>query len=225
MKTLQQHIHEWKVNDNSIKNIVNNKKYFIYKLNKREPLHIFGQDNGYQNWPQFDDYYDKVYVNGEPIIIEDNGLTNKEYDPGVYKVEILHIDDVRDCSTMFCRCIQLIHVPLFNTKNVRDFNCMFCGCYNLETIPLFNTKKAYSLAGMFWHCRCIKKIPKFNTINVRNMSNMFNECYDLEEVPLFDTKNVNPGGMHDTFKGCDNLSEKAKYDWSKVYNFIENHKK
>jgi len=151
MKTLAQHINEWKLNDQSAKTI--DKKsyysnYFIYKIYGNEQIiKIFDQD-----WPQFNNYKDKVYINGKHVELDNHGRTTNLYKQGEYKIEIKDINDVINCRWMFYTCKQLVSVPLFDTSNVKNMYCMFMECINLESVPLLNTSKVVNMDSMFYEC-------------------------------------------------------------------------
>ena len=192
MKTLNNYINEWKANTSTVSSI--NTKYFIYNLDKKGTIKIFDGD-----WFQLKDYKDKVYINGEHIILSDDGWTRDEYKPGIYYVNIKDIDDVKDCVYMFSFCKQLVYVPYFNTSKVEDMKFMFNGCDQLISVPLFDTTK------------------------VKDMEYMFKSCNMLEDVPLFDTNKVKD--MENMFKNCINLNAKTKNEWEKIYDFETNDKK
>ena len=145
-----EHINEWKTSADNVSSIKT--QYFIYELKTNKRIKIFDGD-----WAQFKDYKDKVYINGEQIKINKTGLTQNEYEPGIYKVEIKDINNVTNCQYMF-------------------FNCT-----NLVEVPLFDTHKVTTMKNMFTYCENIKSVPKFNTKNVENMYLMFYKCYNLSE--------------------------------------------
>jgi len=252
MKTLNNYINEWKLNDQSSKTIDYKKQYtkfFIYKLTKEiieqfqsKQLYIFGS-----NWAQLKDYRNKVYINGEHVKIDNAGGTEKEYELGEYKVFIEDLNNVKTCTcmfdacdslikatffdtskvkemhAMFSSCINLKEVPLYNTENVKNMSYMFNQCCSLETVPLFDTTNVIDMDNMFFACSKLTYVPKFNTINLRYMDEMFWSCNNLEEVPLFDIRNIEC--MDSTFRNCPKLNDRTKKDWRKVYNFHTNRKK
>jgi len=188
MKGLNTYINEWKISDQSTKNIDQNSCFFIYKITEECHIKIFDED-----WPQYKDYFNKVYMNKTNVSLNTAGYTLNMYKPGTYKFEIKDINNVNNCRYMFYDCFNLLEVPLFNTSKVK----------NME--------------DMFYECKILKSVPKFNTRNVTDMHWMFHWCDKLEDVPLFDTRNVE--AMWAMFEGCYNLSEKTKRDWSKIYDF------
>ena len=194
MKTLNKYITEWKLNDQSAKTIDNKSYYFVYKIREKQHIRIFDCD-----WPQFNDYKDKVYMNRINVSLNTAGYTLNIYKAGTYKFEIEDIDEIKSCEYMFWGCDNLIEVPLFDTSNVYDMYSMFYNCKNLEYIPLFDTRK------------------------VETMTEMFRGCIKLTKVPLFNTSNVK--GMQWMFAGCKNLSDQSKKDWSQIYDFEWQNKK
>ena len=143
MKTLQQHISEKLIINKNYKD----EQYFIYKLDNKEQIRIF--ENG---WVQFNDYKNKVYINGERIKLDDSGHTAETYDPGEYYIEIKDIDEVEKCNNMFWNCWQLVSVPLFNTSKILSMENMFRNCPKLISVPLLDTSTVINMNGMFFLC-------------------------------------------------------------------------
>jgi len=244
MKRLNTYVNEWKINDNSIKKVDNNNTAFIYHLDSTQQITIISP-----SWPQFDDYYDKIYdEHGNNITINGYGRTN-DYKRGTYRFFIRDIDKVKNCQWMFIGCEQLVEVPLFDTSKVETMNGMFNFCYSLENIPNFNTinvtnmeymlqccyklklipnfntKNVVKAGHMFAHCTTIAFTPKFDFSNMCSSIYMFDGCSNLKDIPLFDNNtNFKYVGMRNMFKGCEKLSEKTKREWSQIYDFIENEK-
>ena len=146
MKSLQQHITEWKANSNTVSSIKT--QYFIYKLNKRGAIKFFDE-----HWSEAKRYANNIYMeNHEKVPVFDNGWSCKEYNEGTYKIYIKDIDYVHDCCAMFYECNQLISVPLFNTKNITSMTGMFSSCKNLEDVPLLDTYAVEYMTNMFYKC-------------------------------------------------------------------------
>jgi len=241
MKTLQQHIHEWKVNNTSVSN-VNTKDFFLYDVIINTNIRIFNS-----TWRQVYYYNPKVFINGKRIEIDENGYTLNKFKNGTYAVNIEGIDQISKCEGMFSGCTFLKKVPLFDTRNANDMSYMFWGCENLKIVPKFNTINVKSTRNMFYGCGNLIIAPFFNTKNVIDISGMFRQCENLERVPEFDTKNVNTMecmfancinlkdvprffvgkfcNIINMFYGCKNLSEKTKEAWSDIYDFETNNKK
>ena len=151
MKTLKQHIEEKLVIN---KNYKNDDKYFIYKLDKKVYLKIF--DN---NWPQFKDYKDKVYINGEHVELNHLGRTIQKYEPGIYKVEIKDIDKITSCNHIFY-FTRIIKIPYFDTSKVENMEEMFGNCMDLKEVPLLDTKNVRNMWNMFSMCIRLNKETK-----------------------------------------------------------------
>ena len=151
MKTLQQHIEEKLViNKNSGRT-----DYFVYKINERKPIQIFDC-----SWPQFNEYKDKVYINGEHVELDKYGYTCKEYNKGEYEIKIKDIDNITNCFSMFWGCDDLISVPLFDTSKVKNMHQMFYQCHNITYVPLFDTRKVEYMVQMFCECKKLNKQTK-----------------------------------------------------------------
>ena len=215
MKNLTTYINEWKANPNTIKSIEKQdiSQYFIYEVHELQEIRIFNS----RYWVYHPNYDDKVYVNGEHVELDNLGWTTDLYKPGIYKVEIRDINDIRGCSFMFDSCDQLISVPLFDISRVENTNAMFGNCANLKKVPLFDTKRVKNMSGMFYNCTELKEVPYYNTKSAEKMDGMFNGCKNIEDVPLFDVSNVKT--MEDMFCDCNNLSKKTIQEWSTVYDF------
>lgn len=214
MKTLQKHIEEKLVINKNIQNI---EEYFIYKINRKDRIAVI--DN---RWPQFKDYKDKIYVNGEHVELDNEGWTNYEYTEGTYKIEIKDLDNITNCLNMFRECFQLIKVPWFNTSKVKNMEMMFYECDNILEVPLFDTSNVTNMYKMFADCSYIKSVPKFDTKNCKDFREMFNACNRLETVPLFDMSKME--NINFMFWECDNLSNKTISQWLKIYDFITHNK-
>ena len=204
MKTLNNYITEWKVTT-STKSFIKLYNKFIYKLTTDAQIKIFDPD-----WPLFNDYKNKVYIDGEHVELDEYGNTVDEYIGGTnmcYEVEIKDIDGLENCLYMFYDCKQLFFVPFFNTSKVENMFSMFHGCSMLEEVTLFNTSKVNDMYCMFKDCKNLKVVPKFNTKNVETMKDMFWNCYKLKKLPLFDTSKVKD--IKSMFYGCNNLSDET----------------
>ena len=74
MKSLNNYIIEWKANTNTVSSIekhdISENKYFVYIITDNKRIKIFDDD-----WTQFKDYKDKVYINDEHVEIDDSGFT------------------------------------------------------------------------------------------------------------------------------------------------------
>jgi surface protein len=196
--------------------------YFVYTLeNKRgikSAIRILSN-----KWENFDSYHYnperyKVIVDGEPVKLDINGYTVKEYDPGTHYVEIQGLNEQRltTCKYMFYECINLVSVPLFDTSRVTDMYGMFYNCRKLIEVPPFNTKNVTNTVDMFAFCS-IKSVPEFDMRSLIRGAETFWECKELETVPIF--KNLNLKKMRKYFKRI-NIDEEQplhKLFW-KCYN-------
>ena len=217
MKSLQQHIEEKLIINKNTQNIDD---YFIYRLDKTESIKIFHNEW----WGAFNEYKDKVYVDGKHVKLNYAGCTTQQYEPGIYKIEIKNIDNIVDyTNAMFNYCNQLISVPPFDFSKVKEAHYMFEECTNLESVPQFNMINVKTTEGMFAECNHLTTVSLLNTQTIRNMKQMFCHCEDLVDVPLFDINN--DAIMDDMFLGCDRLSDETKRQWSQIYDFKEHKRK
>ena len=187
---------------------------FIYKLENKEKIRIFCE-----RWPQFNNYKDKVYINGEHVKIDNEGETIKKFNPGEYEVYIEDIDNVISCGSMFVSCKQLIYVPEFNTSKSDNFNNMFNGCINLKEVSLFDTSNGRFAFFMFGKCKKLKTVPKYDFLNCEDFDFMFDTCTILKDVPLFNMNIDKVKSMSDIFGGCENLSDDTIEEWKQIYDF------
>ena len=215
MKTLNTYITEWRANSSTVSSIELYNK-FLYRLKNDAQIKIFDPD-----WPLFNAYKDKVYIDDEHIELDDYGNTIEEYTGSMtyYEVEIKDINNITNCLYMFYECNQLVFVSLFDTSMVENMFNMFYGCSRLEEVTGLDTSNVNDMYGMFQGCKSLKAVPKFDTKNVENMVGMFAECYKLENVPLFNIKNTKINNM---FRACHSLNKKTKQEWSSIYNFETN---
>ena len=226
MKSLQQHISQVKtlhsLNEFISEKLVINKdfernNYFVYKTDETKSIKIFSN-----RWPQFNEYRDKVYINGKNVKLDNEGSTHEEYRPGEYEINITDIDNITDCNAMFYACYNLTEVPLFDTRNVKNMGSMFQACHNLTEVPLFDTRNVIYMDWMFSACNKLTTVPLFDTRNVKDMNAMFANCKNLTKVPLFNTRNVNI--MINMFANCNNLNKQTIQEWSKIYDFNSQNK-
>lgn len=178
MKSLNNYINEWKANNDTMSSIKT--QYFVY-VNELcyASIKIFDE-----NWSQFKDYKDKVYVNGKHIEIDDDGWTKDFFTQGDIKVEIKDIDNIKNCQYMFYECTRLVEVPLFDTSKVENMYGMFNGCKNLRKVPLFDTRNVTTMYSMFQACENLETVPKFNIDNVDDLNFIFYQCPDLNRITI-----------------------------------------
>lgn len=191
MKSLNNYISEKLVINKDFKKLED----FVYNHEGSGFIKIFdGED-----WPQFRNYRDKVYINGENVELQNDGWTLKTYKPGLYNVYIENLEQLKNAYLMFWRCEELEKVPLFDTTNLRIMDYMFQMCTGLEEVALFDTSKVTTMNGTFQHT-------------------------GLKNVPLFDTRSVEENHMGMMFANCYKLSKETKQRWSKIYDFERNNK-
>ena len=114
------------------------------------------------DFPQFNFYRERCYVNGEKVELDGDGTTeNKWKDKETVNVTIEDLDQLDEsCNSMFFRCHSLVSVPLFDTSGVEDMSYMFQECRSLESVPLFDTSWVYDMDNMFFRCRSLSEETK-----------------------------------------------------------------
>jgi len=151
MKTLNKYISEWKINNQSMKNVDDDKRYFIYN-HESGYIKIFDHD-----FAEIKNYEDKVYINGEQANIE-RGWTEATYKKGTYNVYIKDLEKITNCKFMFWGCDELEYVPKIN-----------------------NSKKIISTMGMFSKCKILKSVPLFKVTDENTLCDMFKGCDKLDK--------------------------------------------
>ena len=179
---------------------------FVYFVDSRnEDIRIFHQD-----WPLYNEYKNKVYLNGERIELDDMGNTISNFKPGLYEIYIENLEKIDNCNSMFS-VTDLYECPLWNTSKISDFSCMFseCRCKNL---PVFNLSSAKDISYMCSDSPWVT-IPMLDVTNVTNMSDMFSGCWSLQTVPMF--KGINPSKQNFDFMfwDCESLTEETIKLW------------
>ena len=180
-------------------------KFVYFHPGGNTHINIFNSD-----WPLFNEYRNKVYLNGELIELDYIGNTISDFNPGLYEIYIENLEKIDNCNSMFC-VTDLYECPLWNTSKISDFHCMFseCRCKNL---PVFNLSSALDISYMcsdgFW-----VTIPMLDVTNVINMGDMFSGCQSLQTVPMF--KGINPSKQNFDFMfwDCESLTPETEKLW------------
>lgn len=161
MKSLHNYISERLVINKDFENI----KTFSFKPQYRKHIKIFDRD-----WPEFETYKDKVYINDKKININPNGTTGQSFFEGLYEFEIKGIDNIKTCDHMFSNCTDLFEVPEINTTNVRFMNSMFSGCTGLYRVPLFDVSNVENMSWMFYACENLSTATVLRWTKIYNFS-------------------------------------------------------
>ena len=190
---------------------------FIYHIPERfheDTLRIFDDD-----WPLFDEYKNRVYLNGQRLELKDNGHTASVYPSGDYEIYIENFEKIDICRYMFC-VTNLAACPLWDTSKVSDFCSMLSETF-CEELPPFNLSSAKDISYMCSDS-CWETIPMLDVTNVTNMKSMFSGCLYLKTVPMF--KGINPTKqfLDGIFYDCQELDSKTKKAWGTVYDFETN---
>lgn len=239
MKTLSNYILEKLV----INKHYETDEYFVYNHKDHGEIQIFGE-----KFEQLNDYINNVYINGEKAEIREFiGTTKKQYEPGIYKVKIANINDIRSCENMFIKCNELIEVPIFDTSKVKNMKQMFYGCTSLLSIPELDFSSVEDMTRTFSQMINVEHLPELNLLNCKKLVGTFGrlehittikltttdklkeadyaffECMELENVPLFNVDNVKK--LDNMFGYCKHLSIKTMDDWGKIYDFMYHKRK
>ena len=117
---------------------------------------------------------------------------------------ISYLEQQNSMYNMFCNCVLLQTMPLFDTNKCTDTSNMFNNCRSLETVPAFSTSNVTTMNSMFSGCRSLTTVPAFDTERVTDMSATFYFCEALETVPAFNTVNVTY--IDNIFTRCNSLT-------------------
>ena len=124
----------------------------------------------HHDFPQFDFYKERCYVNEEKVELTDQGKTknNWKYQETV-NVTIEDLDHLgKDCKYMFYRCSSLVSVPKFDTSKVENMENMFQRCESLVSVPLFDTSRVVGMNRMFFNCPHLSEATKQEWSSVYN---------------------------------------------------------
>ena len=117
---------------------------------------------------------------------------------------ISYLESQNSMYNMFCNCVLLQTVPLFDTNKCTSMNSTFKNCEALETVPAFNTVNVTTMNSTFSGCRSLITVSPFDTNRVTDMSATFYFCEALETVPAFNTSNVTY--IDNIFSRCSSLT-------------------
>lgn len=190
MKTLVQHINEWKLNNSTSSNVGFKYKYFPQK--KSELIRIIKE--------RLKDNYENPYL----LDIDTSKITNMD---GLFA----YFGSSYSCGLGDVACIEHLDLHTWNVSNVLSMQCLFHGASNVETINIigWNTSKLTNMNGMFQSCKSIKRLNLsfFDTKNVTVMTHVFSDCKNLTYLNLtnWDIKNVL--SAYYMFFRCANLKE------------------
>jgi len=217
MKTLTQHINEWKINNNSISNVEYEYNYFpknfwelrsiIKDIYEDDPLILDLRDIDISNVESFIELSSQT---GKLETLFSELELVKTIDISTWKIN----KNVTSCDLLFYKCEQLSKIIGLNTldlKNVESFFATFQYCKKIKTFDISKLKlgKIISLKQMFYSSG-IKEFYGFDKIDLSNLKtteNMFAYCKNLKIVDGLDNiavsnkiKNISHGDM---FKNCD----------------------
>ena len=190
---------------NEIKALIkkDNECVLIYKLDKSQKMHYFGEDF------LKDNQYNII------LEIEEEGQikTMKYVDFTQYMIN--HEQDT-------------IIIRLLIDKFVTDLKCIFEGCSMLKSIDGiedWNTCDMTNFSNFFKDCSLLEKIPdisNWDTSQITDMSNMFNGCSSLTELPDISNWKIHKvKDMQCMFSGCSKLKvlpDISKWNFANVNN-------
>ena len=184
---------------------INKDIYFLDNFNNEDKE----GKNSSEYLKELNEYNTKIFINDIEYKYKKYFKPEKE---GIYSIKIELNINIKDCSYMFYKCLNIKTIDLssFNSKNVINMSGMFSLCHNLISINLssFDTKNVVDMSQIFQGCSNLTDIDlsSFNTKNVTNMNGMFSCCSKITNIDLssFDTQNVID--MGEMFFWCPNLT-------------------
>ena len=158
MKTLTQHINEWKLTNDS------NVKIKTVKVESYKELSSI--------------IYDRYQEDNKIIDLSDIDVSNiiSFSEQGVWEPYYYGLFACLDN-------VEIINITGWNISNAKSLACMFYKCINLKTIlgiEKLNVSNVTTFKGMFYHCESLK--CNLNNWKVRkdaNIYDMFIDCYSL----------------------------------------------
>ena len=181
-KILNRILIEWNdsgIEDNGIikaSDVKDRFKYqLVYKLYNQTYLTIF-----YPKWPLFNEYKDKVYINGEHIKLNSYGIASDfPYSFGECNVYIEDWDKITDFTNIFWDCQELISATIPTSISIINNNA-FYNCKKLKKVTIPSSiKKIDDYA--FQDCYSLESITIPSSVKKIGRSS-FLDCYRLKEV-------------------------------------------
>ena len=162
-------IDQWDEQVNIFTNVISRQLRPFVHNTKNSYIFILEQwgDHGF---PQYYFYAERCYVNGEKVVLDDDGTTeNKWWDQETVNVTIEDLDQLSEsCEYMFFACSSLVSVPKFDTSGVTNMVGMFARCTSLESVPKFDTSNVTNMNDMFYDCPSLSEETKQEWSSVYN---------------------------------------------------------
>ena len=186
---------QWDEQVNLFVDVINEQLSTFVHNTKYNHIYILEACSSNHDFPQYNFYKERCYVNGEKVKLDKYGtVENKWFDKRTVNVIIKDLDQLGEsCKGMFYWCESLVSVPQFDTSMVTDMRGMFFECESLVSVPKFDTGRVIDMMAMFCTCLSLGSVPLFNISRVTDMNYMFQRCYSL--------------------------SKETIQEWSSVYNF------
>jgi len=223
MKTLRQHINEWKLTDSSNVEVA----HYIYKYhpkNRWELIDIVRKKLSENiKCPNLNDIDVSNITDLDELFSFSCNYSDNDYYGRFNKNNIETIDlrgwdtsKVKNMRNLFFELKGLKHVYLsdkFTVINTPNISGLFLECESLEAIDLssFDTRNVIQMNHMFGRCHNLKRIRlsnKFVLDKVESVSYMFQECYEMRKTSIINSDiekwNVsNVCNFMVAFQGCD----------------------
>ena len=193
-----------------------NKNEFLieYKINEDDrKIRLFGRQFVSRNGNKC-----KLVIDNKKLdlleFIEIDNISKHLVNKNIFKLRLLVINEINDCSKMFCDCKSLLRFQKESKKNINKK-------FNQNDIDLFVDKNQFykfknedysyieEMDSKFSNCESLLTVPDISNIDttkIKSFHNFFNGCSSLKDIPdisKWNTNNVtNMSGM---FNGCKSL--------------------
>jgi len=177
MRNFKEYIDEWKLTDDSVKNI-DKTPAFTVKPEYR--------------WDLEDIIVERLKDNVECPYLLDIDVSNIDDFHSLFSADrIYYLWDHGIDGTK----IKKVNLSTWNTSKATTFFGMFYECSGLEQVNLssFNTSRVNEFKSMFYGCSSIKyiDITSFDIRNGEYFGHMFNGCKSLEKIKGIDKIGIN----------------------------------
>lgn len=165
----------------------------------------------------FHDYLKELNDSNVELFIDEKKIKYQKFytfeKTGTYSVKLKFKQRIKDCSYMFCNCVNIINIDLssFDSKSVNNMTRMFYNCEKLAEIKFgnFRTNKVTNMYSLFEECKSLTNLDlsSFDTGKVTSISRIFYGCKKLKTIDMSSFDDDNMDDFKDMLYDCDSLSK------------------